>query len=175
MNLIFGNLFAGLLFSLGGSPFLFVLILSILAVIGLALGFLLKKPSKLKPTVSKRNLIPTKPTTIEDGQVIFLKNSCVMFVFLTTISQIQTLSVIPKHEEEPLTDQLLGTIRLFKSTKAQLLICPLIFLGLSNGYYYGSVPTRIGDLKTIGFVMTVYGVAEVRLLVVLKKIFFLCL
>jgi len=41
------------------------------------------------------------------------------------------------------------------------MIAPLIFLGLSNGYYYGSVPSRVGDKEKIGYVMTVYGVCEV--------------
>jgi len=48
MNLIAGNLFAGVLFGSGGAESLFVIILSCVCGVGMLVWFLLKDPSHMK-------------------------------------------------------------------------------------------------------------------------------
>jgi MFS family permease len=125
MNLIVGNLFAGVLFRLGGSETLFIIILSVVATIGLLMWFLLKDPSKSKSIID---------VDVDNNK--------------------QT-------KELPLIIRLLEVLKLFGNRKALMMTCPLISLGLNNGYYYGTIPIRIQDKDKIGFVQTIFGVGEV--------------
>ena len=91
-----------------------------------------------------------------------------LFIILTVISAVATCLFItirvpaPEVHADAVVEapSLYEVLLIFKNRIFLLLLCISIYSGLSQSLYYGSFTSLIGDPVTIGYVMSVFGVAD---------------
>jgi MFS family permease len=181
-HLVLGNLFAALFFALAPPPKdaddhsverMFILILSAVCISSAGFWWFLKDTSQLRAKPSsaaafaktadanadadEHDIADDVPLTPQSGILAIGGNE----VRSDADHHADEAATAPKPAAMSTKQRLLSTIFVLKERPMQVLLTVLIFSGLTQAYFYVIVPGRIKEKDQVGYVMVVYGIAEV--------------
>jgi MFS family permease len=189
-HLILGNLFAALFFALVPLPEdpndhsveqIFIIILTVVCISSAGFWWFLKDTSQLRaakpaaaaaaaaavPATSKaaadhddhvehEHIADDVPLTPQTGMLAITGDQ------LRSDSDHHDQDAAPTKAATVSTkDRLLSTVLVVKERPMQVLSVVLVFSGLTQAFFYVIVPARITEKEQVGWVMVVYGIAEV--------------
>jgi MFS family permease len=167
---VLGNAFGGAFFAAGGTTFVFVIVLAVVASCNFIFLFLMKDPTTIRPlTFREESAVvvgyddATNISHDTDGDEHHTDGD----------AQSRDGDCAASDKKQSALSHMLGTLKMF-CEKRMLLLMPLImWYGLASAFWYSAVPTRlvVDDRQVeVGWLNVVFGIANAVMSIVGGKL-----